>query len=271
MNLDLTKYKRLFTFGCSFTEYRYPTWANIASKMVPNAKFHNFGKSGAGNTFIANRITETHMKYNLNETDLVLVMWSTFCREDRWIPYEPRYEVPAWVCPGNIYSQDEWLFTDDHYLKYYGQPITYLIRDLSTITMAKGYLNSLPCDNFMMLSVPITHQQYINDPVTKDMLNAYHPIFDQFPPDMFTYEMNGDWGEVIKYIVSKRSDEPIIDYHPTPSNYCNYLKKIGFPVTAEIEQYAKESTDKLMNIKYDYELYEVFPEESKIDYGKLLG
>lgn len=270
MDLDLNKYKRLFTFGCSFTEYRFPTWANIASKMVPNAKFYNFGRSGGGNTLIANRITETHMKYNLCETDLVLIMWSTFCREDRWLPHHPKFNRPGWEAPGNIYSQKEWPFTDDKYLKNYGQPITYLIRDLSTITMTKGYLKSLPCDNFMMLSVPVDYQQDLTDPTTILMLDAYRPVFDQFPPDMLTHEMNGRWSEEIKYIPNW-SDKPTIDYHPSPIRYCNYLKKLGFPVTPAVEHYAQVSYDKLMSIKYEKELFDLFPEESKIDFGKLLG
>lgn len=271
MNLDPSKYNRLFTFGCSFTEYRYPTWANIASKIFPNATFYNFGKAGAGNTLISNRITETHMKYNLCETDLVLVMWSTYCREDRWVPYDPKFKMPGWQCPGNIYSQEEWPFVDDYYLKYYGQPITYLIRDLSTITMANEYLNSLPCDNLMMLSVPIDYQQDLEDSVTKEMLDAYRPVFDRFPPDIFTHEMNCQWTSDIKYIVPHKLNEPSVDYHPTPLNYYNYLKELGFPVTAEVEEYAKESYDKLLNIKFEHELKEVFPECGTVNFGKLLG
>ena len=270
MDLDLNKYKRLFTFGCSFTEYRFPTWANIASKMVPNAKFYNFGRSGAGNTLIANRITETHMKYNLSETDLVLVMWSTFCREDRWLPYHPKHQRSGWESPGNIYSQEEWQFTDDKYFKYYGQPITYLIRDLSTITMADGYLKSLPCDSFTMLSVPPSHQQDMEDETTINILEAYKPIFDKFPPDMLTHEMKGNWTDEIKYI-PKWTTEKVVDYHPTPLRYMNYLKKIGFPITEGVEKYAMVSYEKLMSVKYEHELFTLFPEESRVDFGKLLG
>jgi hypothetical protein len=53
MIYDYTKYKRVFAFGCSFTGYKYPTWANIMGKHISQAEFYNFGRSGGGNVFIA--------------------------------------------------------------------------------------------------------------------------------------------------------------------------------------------------------------------------
>ena len=38
MIFDWTKYKRFFTFGCSFTCYMWPTWADIISKEMYEIK-----------------------------------------------------------------------------------------------------------------------------------------------------------------------------------------------------------------------------------------
>ena len=46
--------KRIFTFGCSFTNYLWSTWANILGYEFREAEFYNFGKSGAGNQYIFN-------------------------------------------------------------------------------------------------------------------------------------------------------------------------------------------------------------------------
>ena len=49
---EFKKYKRVFAFGCSFTCYRWPTWADLIGKQCEGAEFRNYGKSGAGNLFI---------------------------------------------------------------------------------------------------------------------------------------------------------------------------------------------------------------------------
>ena len=83
MITDLKKYKRIFAFGCSFTSYLYPTWADIIYKsMNPDVEFYNLGKSGGGNLFISHRIVEANKKYEFTENDLVVVMWSTHARID---------------------------------------------------------------------------------------------------------------------------------------------------------------------------------------------
>ena len=53
--------------------------------------------------------------------DLIIVMWSTFCREDRWITNR------NWVNPGNIFSQKEY---DDEFVQKYADSTGYLIMHL---------------------------------------------------------------------------------------------------------------------------------------------
>ena len=59
MITEFKKYKRLFAFGCSFTCYIYPTWADIIYQSLnEDCEFYNCGRSGGGNLFISHRITE---------------------------------------------------------------------------------------------------------------------------------------------------------------------------------------------------------------------
>ena len=46
------KFKRAFVFGCSFTQYYWPTWADILGREFN--KFENWGQCGGGNQFIFN-------------------------------------------------------------------------------------------------------------------------------------------------------------------------------------------------------------------------
>ena len=48
--------KRLFAFGCSFTGYGWPTWADIIGQSFDY--YENWGKSGIGNYLISSRVVE---------------------------------------------------------------------------------------------------------------------------------------------------------------------------------------------------------------------
>jgi hypothetical protein len=71
---------RLFTFGCSITQYDWPTWADIAGSKFTH--FENWGEAGAGNHFIFNSIIECDIKNNLTPNDTVAIMWSAPARHD---------------------------------------------------------------------------------------------------------------------------------------------------------------------------------------------
>ena len=55
---------RLFTFGCSFTKYTWPTWADLLGLEFD--EFENWGVSGGGNVCTANRVIECIIKNNVN-------------------------------------------------------------------------------------------------------------------------------------------------------------------------------------------------------------
>jgi hypothetical protein len=83
------KNKRLFTFGCSFTEYIWPTWADILGQQ--HEYFENWGMAGAGNLYIFNSIIEANQRHKFTKEDTVIIMWSGLNRVDyyhtnNWCP-----------------------------------------------------------------------------------------------------------------------------------------------------------------------------------------
>jgi hypothetical protein len=48
--------RRLFAFGCSFTNYRWSTWADCLAPEFDY--FENWGQAGAGNHYIFNSVME---------------------------------------------------------------------------------------------------------------------------------------------------------------------------------------------------------------------
>lgn len=90
---------RIFVFGCSITQYFYPTWGDILIAHFTqkyNAEGYNWGKSGAGNQFISTRIWEADAIYNFDKNDLIFIQWTSMFREDRY------HEDNGWYCPGGF-------------------------------------------------------------------------------------------------------------------------------------------------------------------------
>jgi hypothetical protein len=81
---------RLFAFGCSFTQYMWPTWADIIAYDL-GIEYYNYGIAGLGNVGIQHRIIEADIKHTFTDDDIILIMWTSWCREDRvkncrWLP-----------------------------------------------------------------------------------------------------------------------------------------------------------------------------------------
>lgn len=102
MNEQFTTSGRLYTFGCSMTQYRWPTWADIVGTCWN--KFENWGRPGAGNQYIFNKVIECNARNNFNSNDTVLIMWSGISRIDY-------YQYNAW---GHLHS----MYPDKNKLDY---------------------------------------------------------------------------------------------------------------------------------------------------------
>jgi hypothetical protein len=86
--------KRLFAFGCSCTNWIWPTWADIYATQFDF--FENWGLPSAGNLYIFNSIIEANKRHNFNNDDTVVVMWSGMLRFDsyfheRWNLYDKEH------------------------------------------------------------------------------------------------------------------------------------------------------------------------------------
>jgi hypothetical protein len=145
-NLDPKKYKRFFAFGCSFTNYLWPTWADIVGQDIP--VYQNWAKPGAGNHYIFNSVMEAHARHQFNKNDLVIAMWSNKEREDR-------YHNNYWLTATNL-SQEE-VYGKKWFNEFGTDFKGYLVRDLAFIKATQTLLESSKChwENFMIN--PITN------------------------------------------------------------------------------------------------------------------
>lgn len=251
--INFSKYKRMFVFGCSFTSYRWPTWADIVSREIPDVDFYNFGLCGGGNLLISIRITEANVRYKFTTDDLIMVMWTTFCREDR-------YKDNRWWMTGNIFSASH--DYPEEFVRRYTDTKGYLIRDLAVITQTTAFLKTLPAASFIMASVPYDYQQDPNDSSVREILELYKETTISTPPCLLDLEMNGKWenGHYYHDPACCPPGEQFGDYHPNPLRYHNYLTRIGLPLTDKSLLYAQKSTEDLHRIKTRAELDMLFPE-----------
>lgn len=239
--IDFTKYKRFFTFGCSYTNYMWPTWAELISKEMPNIEYYNCGRSGSGNQLISYRIAEVNNRFKLTKDDLVMVMFSSYCREDRWVADFVDTGSTGWVSGGNIFA---YRYYSKEWVKKFADEQGYLIRDAAIIDMSIKYLEALPCDSHFMLSVPFAMGADDNpsqDEEIKKIKEMYADSFNKISPSLYDV--------VIKPNISELEyDYKFKDGHLTTTRHYDYLTKIGFNLSPHTEQYAIESSAKLKSI-----------------------
>lgn len=205
---------RLFTFGCSFTEYCWPTWANILGQEFN--RFENWGRPGGGNTFIFNSLMECISRRSITVDDTVIIMWSTIGREDRWVKNR------GWVTLGSIYNQTEY---DKNFVTKWADPMGYLIRDMAIISATKLVLERLGCTWHFLSLGPL---EYYDDSknfkhdfsIHEDIKELYKDVLETIKPNMYEILFNSNWG-------SRNMYKPLIkDDHPTPKEHLMYLSKV---------------------------------------------
>jgi hypothetical protein len=122
---------RLFTFGCSFTSYLWPTWADIINFDLDN-QFYNWGVRGIGNVAILYKMLECDLKYKFNSDDIILVTWSSWNREDRLYPNG------EWMIGGNIFNNKDY---DDTFVHKYWNEHNDIVKNASAIIIANKMFN----------------------------------------------------------------------------------------------------------------------------------
>ena len=174
---------RLFTFGCSFTQYAWPTWADILGREFDY--FENWGKLGGGNQYIFNSLIESNIRNQFTKEDTVIIMWTNVTREDRYIEKQ-------WHTPGNIYTSP--VYNSD-YIKQFADDRGYLIRDLATISATVDLLDHWGVKYHMLSMVPITNiDQYNKKPSTEqDVIDLYSSAVEKIKPSVYEVVFNFDW------------------------------------------------------------------------------
>jgi hypothetical protein len=228
----------------------WPTWADVVRQEMPNCEFYNLGRGGSGNPLISYRIAEANNRYKFNETDLVMVMFTSYAREDRWLTDES-----GWATYGNVFFNR---YYPEEFTRKYSDERGYLIRDAAVIDMTVNYLENLPGDSFYMLSKPfvtLSENSGADSKVPHDIKDIYSKTFNKFNKSM--HEL-----EIAPNIRTIEHDYPFDDGHPTTIRYYNYLMTLGFNLSNNSKQFAEESSSVLKSLQTRNIVPLYFPEQN---------
>ena len=181
---------RLLTFGCSFTNYRWPTWADCLAPEFDY--FENWGQSGAGNEFIFNSVMEADQRQRFSNDDTVVVCWTSATREDRYVDGRWHTLGNMFTCP--IYNID--------YLKTHVDQRGLLIRTLAYIKAVQTLLELRTC-RWKFLSM-----------TDIDSLNIYNDVVESILPSYQSVLFSAGWPD--------RNGDP----HPSPAEHLAYLDAV---------------------------------------------
>ena len=206
--------RRLFTYGCSFTEFIWPTWADILGKEYDY--FVNYGRAGAGNMFISAAVAETSIIKNFTKDDTIAIMWTNCIREDRY--------VRDWHCYGNFFSGRNLYELSEDWVKKYITIRGCYVRDLANIHLTKKLLDGIGCNYIMFSMVDIDNwNQHKVDKAgdeVKDVLEHYKETLSVIKPSVHKTVFNYNWISRNPYPEVRK------DSHPTPKEHLNYLKSV---------------------------------------------
>ena len=195
---------RLFTFGCSYTNYRWSTWADCLAPEFDY--FENWGQGGGGNHYIFNSVMEADQRHHLGANDTVIVCWSTFLRDDR-------YAQGRWHTIGGMFTTPIY---QTEYLKTHVDERGCVIRDFAYIKAVKVLLESKPDLNWRFLSLANLKagprcESEPGEP--KDVMDVYADVLDSILPSYQEVLFPSGW---------KLSEDP----HPSPAEHLAYLDAV---------------------------------------------
>lgn len=229
--------KRFFAFGCSFTaSHDRPTWADIIGLEFD--QYQNWARGGMGNQYIFNSLIEANQRNKFNSDDLVIIMWSSITREDRYVDHE-------WLGKGNIFWSDVF---DNSWKKKYADERFYLIRDLATIKATKELLDHWGVTYYFLSMIPIqtTETSMLFDEDNKDVIDLYGDVLVSIRPSIYEIVFNNrSWTEKPSSFGAWIDEKKTVrDSHPDPTEALEYLNK----VLPEIKLSTK-TTDYVNNFK----------------------
>ena len=242
--------RRLFTFGCSFTYFYWPTHADLLGEQFD--ELHNWGLSGLGNRAICERLSECVMHNQFTTDDVIIVQWTDFHRYD-WHDTDSFGEFCNWRTGGNIWSKP----VEIEWIKDTWNEFSYTLHSMNFIHLGNQLTKHLPCKVYhtsMLDYKPI---------LTNTPFEKYLSVIDSnWITDFTTFCQRHNYKGVehrqsyFDEIVKNRVPKVFVDRHPTSDLYIKWLEEemkleIDNPLADRVKKYDWSSIDTVSNDMYD--------------------
>ncbi len=223
--MKLDKIDRIFAFGCSYTKYQWPTWADIIIHDT-EIEGYNYGLSGLGNVGIMHRILEADIRHKFNENDCILISWTSWGREDRFI--NGMWQRYGCVYNNPYYNKKFWKYcsVDNDLIKNAG----------AIILINKLYQDKIKFQNSMF---PIGRPETIKDDYPKN-----YNTLENFYLKNINIDDDLSWESYknFQYYTVK-------DIHPTVQCHLNFVQDmIKHPCKTSTVEYFLNIDSKIKNI-----------------------
>jgi len=224
----------LVAFGCSFTDYGWPTWSDIIALDQPTWRYENWAVSGAGNQMIARRLLYRDCWLGRSPDDIICIQWSSIFREDR-------FQQGQWHGLGSV-------FNSPHYGLDYAEKYWDIDNDTINTAQAKLTANSL-------FGNRIQYQMEINDSVY-NYINAEETtkLTEFWQQHLTQYDLIGSGPFLEGYTK---------DRHPDPEYWLTWVEQRIYP---KLKLKMKQSTRARV---YEYQKWLVDLARTGIDHSKL--
>lgn len=215
--------KRCFAFGCSYTNYVWPTFADLVGCNFE--EFYNFGLSGSDNTYALNRLIDTHSHFQLNpETDFVIYGVTGFGRFTYW---DRNHD---WIAQGDVNFSERKDPRKNNFLRLENySPIYAAYRSINAIKIFKNFLQATNIPHIIYPA--LDNAEFYNYRVYQYERPSFLPIITkecEAVQDLYDiktsideYLLDIDEFHTKTYL----KDENITMTHPTTNQHYGYLKK----------------------------------------------
>jgi len=196
---------RIYSFGCSFTKWIWPTWADIVAYDL-NLYYENWGLSGIGNVGISHRIFECDVKNNFSKDDLILILWSSWNREDR-------INDSGWIAGGNVFNNH---FYDKNFVEKYWSLTNDIVKNSTAmISINKSFGN---IKNFQGNILPVMHFESPNLKINE----KEKKVLDLYRDDI-------ELGNVFPDPPQQPHKIKLNDAHPDIVDHLSYVENFVYP------------------------------------------
>jgi hypothetical protein len=190
-------YNRFFAFGCSFTCYKWPTWADYLYAGGIAEAYENWALPGGSNDFVFHSLIECSSLRGITAEDYVAIMWS-----QPWRIADYTNEQ-GWDMPGNAY-----LYQPKERVKYLHED-QIALENQTYFRASINMLQAIGCD-FTFTSMERIDLQFEDVYATQDY---FKPSMAEFLG--YTGPNETDWRETLPG-----------DRHPSPREHASFAKTL---------------------------------------------